>query len=508
MMMPKTDSLEDIQASIHSLADNVDLVKKNRRFIMKEELYRLKKSGQSKNPYCVYLFNDMILFAEKISKKSGALKYVSHLNMKDILFIDVTDSKEKYAFGIMNKNQKKKLKFAAKNEFARSTWKQTIEKQIEKHTPTDTTFDGGELMVTMGSPRNSWSESYSSGLFGSFSSQSELSEEDRSADGDSPPNDPLLGKDGDWSNTSDNEESCAEELSDDTRSDSDESECEAKLVPISDGNTLIQHANLHTILWWLINYGDYNEPILIKTFLHSCTTFTTAPVLFQNLMEIYDLINPVPKAITLRFSLCDTRKRVHRFMKIWLEFFFDRDFLPDKALYARLVDFFDEIKELSKDNSDFFRDVNILKLVVIRVNKKRLVNKRITRFNTDSTQASPSQKLSNKSKNGQQVTVLLNAPSSGPSHETKLLDWNLTAVAEQFVLIEFALFKAVELKEITNMAWKSEQPRKNALNVINIFHRFDVVSQWAATEVVMAQSPKQRVTIIEKLIALAQVRRS
>lgn len=92
------------------------------------------------------------------------------MHLKDVLFIEVTDSKgisysnlfplvqplhsiEKYAFGIMNKIQKKKLKFAPKTDFARTTWRKTIEQQLEKHTPTDSTFNGGESMVIVGSPR-------------------------------------------------------------------------------------------------------------------------------------------------------------------------------------------------------------------------------------------------------------------------------------------------------------------------------------------------------------------
>ena len=60
---------------------------------------------------------------------------------------------EKNSFGIMHKDEKKKMKFAAKDSFHKTTWKQTIEKQIEKYCPTDTTMAGGESMVTFGSPR-------------------------------------------------------------------------------------------------------------------------------------------------------------------------------------------------------------------------------------------------------------------------------------------------------------------------------------------------------------------
>jgi len=487
--------LAEIQG-IHGLADNVELTAKGRRFMMKDEMYRLKKSGPAKYPYRVYLFNDMILFTERSSKKSANYKYVTHMNIRDIFFIECMDSKEKYAFGIMHKDEKKKMKFAAKDNFQRLTWKQTLEKQIEKYCPTDTTFAGGESMITFGSPRNSWNSNMSDFLTGSTSSFYEI-ESDGSAQGDSPSSETLLGKD-DWSSNGSGDEGSYTEDTDEAKSDGDESECECKEVN-NDGITIFSHANLHTILWWLINHCDYSsDSILIKTFLHTCTNgLTTAPTLFQNLMQIYNLEIPVPKAISLRYSLCDTRKRVTSFMRIWIEFFFDRDFYANETLFSGLIAFFGE---LQKNNQQ--HEANVLKLVIIRVNKKKLADKGMNRFQTLMTcpQNSPAPKiLSSKSSQHSAIT-----PSAGPCQESKFVDWNITAVAEQFVLIEFSLFKAVDLKEISNVAWKSEQPRKTSPNVINMINRFNTVSQWAATEVVMAQSPKQRVIIIEKLIALTQ----
>lgn len=44
---------------------------------------------------------------------------------------------------------------------------------------------------------------------------------------------------------------------DETRSDED-FEVECRETHQIDGVTILSHANLHTVLWWLINYGDYN----------------------------------------------------------------------------------------------------------------------------------------------------------------------------------------------------------------------------------------------------------
>lgn len=336
------------------------------------------------------------------------------------------------------------------------------------------------------------------GFPGSLSSTSDLdgcSGDDQSST-DSPNNTSHipLNKHDDWSSCTTSGDEGSTEDTDETKSEGgDESECE-QTSKQSDGTVIIPAANLHTIVWWLISYGDFNDPILIRTFLYSCTGFTTSQELFNNLMHIYDLVIPVPKAISLRYSLCDTRKRVTYFLKIWLEYFFERDFVNDGSLYEQLLKFFGDLRENNQN-----LEANVLKLIILRVNKKRLMDSYgMNRF----SQLTVPQGNQTPTKPPRERPSSL--PSPMPQAETKLLDWNVTSVAEQFVLIEFALFKAVDLREISNLAWKSEQPRKTAINVVNIFNRFENVSQWAATEVVMAQSSRQRVVVIEKLIQLAQ----
>lgn len=53
----------------------------------------------------------------------------------------------------MHKSNKTIIKLAAESNFARSTWKITLEKQIEKYTPTDSIFSDGESVVIFSSPR-------------------------------------------------------------------------------------------------------------------------------------------------------------------------------------------------------------------------------------------------------------------------------------------------------------------------------------------------------------------
>lgn len=59
--------------------------------------------------------------------------------------------------------------------------------------------------------------------------------------------------------------------------------------------------------------------------------------------------------------------------------------------------------------------------------------------------------------------------------ETKFLEWNVNTLAEQFALIEFSMFKAIDLKELCKQAWKGPNPRRSAPNVINLITRFEMV---------------------------------
>eukprot|EP00026_Physarum_polycephalum_P002611 Phypoly_transcript_02618.p2 GENE.Phypoly_transcript_02618~~Phypoly_transcript_02618.p2 ORF type:complete len:345 (+),score=40.90 Phypoly_transcript_02618:1614-2648(+) len=158
---------------------------------------------------------------------------------------------------------------------------------------------------------------------------------------------------------------------------------------------------------------------------------------------------------------------------------------------------FSLILELEKMNLQF--EANVLKLSYIRANKQKITGKGKRTF-TPAVQppARKSRCFSAGTKAFQRPGFLRDALNS------KLVDMNIANVAEQFTLIELNLFRAIELVEVSNVAWKSETPRKTAPNVINILNRFDLVCQWASTEVVMAHTPKQRVLVTEKLISLAQ----
>jgi len=168
---------------------------------------------------------------------------------------------------------------------------------------------------------------------------------------------------------------------------------------------------------------------------------------------------------------------------VWLEERFKRDFRSPLFSHLLLL-----LKELDPTESNF------LKLILLRINKKKIQENGFNRFSLLMNPYAKTPRVHSR-------TIVGVVPNQ---QETKLMEWNVTSVAEQFTLIEVGLFKAIQLVELSNSAWKVANARKNSINVINILNRFDLVCQWASTEVVMAQSPKQRAAIIEKLILVAQ----
>jgi hypothetical protein len=79
-------------------------------------------------------------------------------------------------------------------------------------------------------------------------------------------------------------------------------------------------------------------------------------------------------------------------------------------------------------------------------------------------------------------------------------------VADQLTLIEWEMYCQVDAREFLHLNWKKEdaKKRKLATNVINLVERFNAVSYWVATEIVMQTDVKTRVQVLKKFIGVAE----
>jgi len=76
-------------------------------------------------------------------------------------------------------------------------------------------------------------------------------------------------------------------------------------------------------------------------------------------------------------------------------------------------------------------------------------------------------------------------------------------IVQQLTLIEFAVFRRIQDSELFKMAWK-ETKRKKAPNVQVMINRFNKMSFWVATEIVMRSDLKQRVNTLKRFIIIAE----
>lgn len=83
------------------------------------------------------------------------------------------------------------------------------------------------------------------------------------------------------------------------------------------------------------------------------------------------------------------------------------------------------------------------------------------------------------------------------------LDLDVADLARQMTLIDFRLFRAIPYVELTAQAWN----RKGKAPAVTAYiERFNEVSYWIATEVVLCANIKKRVQIIRRFIQLAEVK--
>ena len=90
--------------------------------------------------------------------------------------------------------------------------------------------------------------------------------------------------------------------------------------------------------------------------------------------------------------------------------------------------------------------------------------------------------------------------------EVSFLDIHPLELARQMTLVEWKEFVAIRKKEYYHKAWaKSEGSTGSAPNIAASIARFNRISYWIATEILLTPSPKQRITVLSRFIELAKV---
>lgn len=80
-----------------------------------------------------------------------------------------------------------------------------------------------------------------------------------------------------------------------------------------------------------------------------------------------------------------------------------------------------------------------------------------------------------------------------------------TILAEQLTMIDFAIFKDIEPRELQNQSWnKANVKASRSPNILRLINRSTQVSYWVATMILMNTKVEDRVKVWEKIIEIAK----
>ena len=103
--------------------------------------------------------------------------------------------------------------------------------------------------------------------------------------------------------------------------------------------------------------------------------------------------------------------------------------------------------------------------------------------------------------------------SGGPAHIPFVLACDSQVLAQQFTLIEKSALTEIEWFDLVDMRWENSSPRvldwaeylskSNAKGVDVVITRFNLVSRWVRSEIVLTQDIEERAQVIAKYIHVA-----
>jgi len=76
--------------------------------------------------------------------------------------------------------------------------------------------------------------------------------------------------------------------------------------------------------------------------------------------------------------------------------------------------------------------------------------------------------------------------------------------ARQLTLLESAIFRRIAHTEFHHLNWKKEDGKKIAPNILKLVERFNQVSYWVSTEIVMQSELRDRVACVRRFITIAE----
>lgn len=232
------------------------------------------------------------------------------------------------------------------------------------------------------------------------------------------------------------------------------------------------------------------EQDFIQTFLICYRSFTTPEELFHKLMERFN----IPSEENLPPNIVKTiQLRVISAIKRWMQLSFG-DFVESPTLMEELKSF-------------------VAKIEVENASLAMQLNKALQLATTTHDDKEKQFSFLGPSK----VAVLPDNVKSSTVFSENLLQQNtelytqfveeLSAedIAKHLTIIEFAMFKRIQAKELLNLAWSKPSLQHRAPNVLALIDRFNTVSAWVASTILWQPTLKKRVALVKKFLQIMKV---
>jgi hypothetical protein len=274
----------------------------------------------------------------------------------------------------------------------------------------------------------------------------------------------------------------------------------------------ISHATVGGLMSLLANPQSFQDKSFIDTFILSYEYFMDGSTFLKRLMGLYfvpqssggaspaddpaaqqqqrlffqlRVINVLKKLIETRYFALRRDKRCYQLLRNFLRVLLKSGDDREKSLVVAL-------RQSMKQNGEFFRAAD---------------NPSAPGMDSQSGSSSPYETNSNSSQTSaasSATAALVPSPgipfSLGP--QKTLLDYTHKDLARHLTLIEFEFWCSIKLEEFYHTAFSSKEKDKLAPNVNRFIKRFNDVSAWVASSVVLAPKKKQRVAVLTRLIQI------
>ncbi|KAL6050446.1 hypothetical protein QOT17_019828 [Balamuthia mandrillaris] len=238
-----------------------------------------------------------------------------------------------------------------------------------------------------------------------------------------------------------------------------------------------------------------------RAFLLSYRIYGTADEL---LAVLFSLLGYSPKAAELQDfvesnSIISKSKqnKIIAFIFDWVETYFFTDFYK-KPAYSRLLNF-------AKANTLMTHE-DRQKLKLTFIHKPASGNTTTTTTNPLlSISSTPS--LTNATPSPSSPSIASNCYSNNngaldASHEL-LFNVAPQVLAEQLTVLDWKLFTAIRPEELIGCGWTKKNKEEVAPNLLRYSQRFNQISWWVATQIVLEQDPKKQKFLVKKFISVA-----